>query len=139
MSSRDETGHHRLGPSTEFPEDVPFAGAADWAGGRSATRHLTGLGHRDIAMISGPGHLYCQARLDGHRSALQTAGLPVGAMVSGTWIWAAPICVGPTSPTPTCGGLTDFDPREVERCGAVITAEQAVCLAEALHMSVRAD
>jgi DNA-binding LacI/PurR family transcriptional regulator len=64
-----------LDPASEFPEDVPFVGATNWAGGRSATRHLIGLGHRDIAMISGPGHLYCQARLDGHRSALQSAGL----------------------------------------------------------------
>ncbi|MBW6439072.1 LacI family DNA-binding transcriptional regulator [Actinoplanes hulinensis] len=66
-----------LDPASEFPEDVPFVGATNWAGGRSATRHLAGLGHRDIAMISGPGHLYCQARLDGHRSALQAAGLPI--------------------------------------------------------------
>ncbi|MEU8661611.1 LacI family DNA-binding transcriptional regulator [Actinoplanes philippinensis] len=67
-----------LDPATELPEDVPFVGATNWAGGRSATRHLIGLGHRDIAMISGPGHLYCQARLDGHRSALSSAGLPPG-------------------------------------------------------------
>ncbi|WP_430791493.1 LacI family DNA-binding transcriptional regulator [Actinoplanes sp. G11-F43] len=66
-----------LDPSTEPPDDVPYVGATNWNGGRSATRHLIGLGHRDIAMISGPGHLFCQARLDGHRSALQSAGLPV--------------------------------------------------------------
>ncbi|BEL05277.1 LacI family DNA-binding transcriptional regulator [Actinoplanes sichuanensis] len=67
-----------LDPAVEFPENVPFVGATNWAGGRSATRHLIGLGHRDIAMISGPGHLFCQARVDGHRSALQSAGLPPG-------------------------------------------------------------
>ncbi|WP_433796919.1 LacI family DNA-binding transcriptional regulator [Actinoplanes sp. CA-252034] len=72
-----------LDPATEFGEDVPFVGATNWAGGRSATRHLIGLGHRDIAMISGPGHLYCQARLDGHRSALHSAGLPPGEVLQG--------------------------------------------------------
>jgi DNA-binding LacI/PurR family transcriptional regulator len=65
-----------LDPAAELPDDVPFVGATNWSGGRSATRHLIGLGHRDIAMINGPGHLYCEARLDGHRSALQSGGLP---------------------------------------------------------------
>lgn len=67
-------------PTTELPEDVPFVGATNWAGGRSATRHLIGLGHRRIAMIGGPEHvLCCRARLDGHRSALDAAGLPMEA------------------------------------------------------------
>jgi DNA-binding LacI/PurR family transcriptional regulator len=65
-----------LDPGCELPDDVPYVGATNWNGGRSATRHLIGLGHRDIAVIGGPDHLYCQARLDGHRSALQSAGLP---------------------------------------------------------------
>lgn len=65
-------------PTVELPEDVPFVGATNWAGGRSATRHLIELGHRRIAMIGGPEHvLCCRARLDGHRSALDAAGLPV--------------------------------------------------------------
>ncbi|MEU7618676.1 LacI family DNA-binding transcriptional regulator [Micromonospora rifamycinica] len=65
-------------PTVELPEDVPFVGATNWAGGRSATRHLIGLGHRRIAMIGGPEHvLCCRARLDGHRSALDAAGAPV--------------------------------------------------------------
>jgi LacI family transcriptional regulator len=39
-------------------------------------RHLIELGHRRIAMIGGPDHvLCCRARLDGHRSALEAAGL----------------------------------------------------------------
>jgi DNA-binding LacI/PurR family transcriptional regulator len=65
-----------LDPSTELPDDVPFVGATNWSGGRSAARHLITLGHRRIAMISGHGQLYCEARLDGYRSALQAAGLP---------------------------------------------------------------
>jgi len=64
-------------PTTELPDDVPFVGATNWSGGRSATRHLIELGHRRIAMIGGPDHvLCCRARLDGHRSALDAAGLP---------------------------------------------------------------
>jgi DNA-binding LacI/PurR family transcriptional regulator len=64
-------------PTTELPDDVPFVGATNWAGGRSATRHLIGQGHRRIAMIAGPDQvLCCRARLDGYRSALDAAGLP---------------------------------------------------------------
>ena len=65
-------------PTAELPDDVPFVGATNWSGGRAATRHLTDLGHRRIAMISGPEHvLFCCARLDGYRSAMQAAGLTV--------------------------------------------------------------
>ncbi|CAL9326381.1 Catabolite control protein A [Streptomyces sp. enrichment culture] len=64
-------------PTMELPDDVPFVGATNWSGGRAATRHLTELGHRRIAMISGPEDvLCCAARLDGYRSAMQAAGLP---------------------------------------------------------------
>lgn len=70
-----------LDPASELPDDVPFVGATNWTGGRSAARHLTELGHRDIAVISGPGHLFCQARLDGYRSAMQAAGLPADRVV----------------------------------------------------------
>ncbi|MFG1959236.1 substrate-binding domain-containing protein [Nonomuraea sp. NPDC049028] len=67
-------------PTTELPDDVPFVGATNWSGGRSAAHHLIGLGHRRIAMISGPDAvLCCRARLDGYRSALDAAGLPVDA------------------------------------------------------------
>ncbi len=65
-------------PTTELPDDVPFVGATNWSGGRSATRHLLELGHRRIAMIGGPDRvLCCRARLDGYRSAMEAAGLPV--------------------------------------------------------------
>ncbi|SEG95749.1 DNA-binding transcriptional regulator, LacI/PurR family [Nonomuraea solani] len=65
-------------PTAELPDDVPFVGATNWSGGRSATRHLLGLGHRRIAMIGGPDHvLCCRARLDGYRSAIEAAGLAV--------------------------------------------------------------
>ncbi|MEO3923299.1 LacI family DNA-binding transcriptional regulator [Micromonosporaceae bacterium B7E4] len=74
-------------PTTELPDDVPFVGATNWAGGRSATRHLIQLGHRSIAMIGGPDEiLCCRARLDGYRSALEAAGL---ALDSGLLVRAA--------------------------------------------------
>jgi DNA-binding LacI/PurR family transcriptional regulator len=65
-------------PTVELPDDVPFVGATNWTGGRSATRHLIGLGHRRIAMVAGEDRiLCCRARLDGYRAALEAAGLPV--------------------------------------------------------------
>ncbi len=64
-------------PTAELPDDVPFVGATNWAGGRAATRHLAQLGHRRIAMIGGSDQiLCCRARLDGYRAALEAAGLP---------------------------------------------------------------
>ncbi|MEV0728206.1 LacI family DNA-binding transcriptional regulator [Polymorphospora sp. NPDC050346] len=67
-------------PTVELPDDVPFVGATNWNGGRSATRHLIDLGHRRIAIIAGPELvLCCQARLDGYRSATEAAGLRVDA------------------------------------------------------------
>ncbi|MFF5219264.1 LacI family DNA-binding transcriptional regulator [Micromonospora sp. NPDC000442] len=63
-------------PTVELPDDVPFVGATNWAGGRSAARHLIGLGHERIAMIAAPERiLCCRARLDGYRSACDAAGL----------------------------------------------------------------
>ncbi|MFF9808360.1 LacI family DNA-binding transcriptional regulator [Streptomyces coeruleorubidus] len=64
-------------PNEELPDDVPFVGATNWRGGQTATRHLIELGHRRIAMISGPDHPFCLARMAGYTSALTEAGLPV--------------------------------------------------------------
>ncbi|WP_327045324.1 LacI family DNA-binding transcriptional regulator [Microbispora sp. NBC_01189] len=63
-------------PIDELPDDVPFVGATNWRGGQAATRHLIELGHRRIAMISGPDHPFCRARLAGYLSALAEAELP---------------------------------------------------------------
>src|SRR5438270_92754 len=52
--------------------------AANWAGGVAATRHLLELGHERIAVISGRADMMCSlARVDGFRSAMRTAGVPV--------------------------------------------------------------
>ena len=57
--------------------DVPSVGATNWGGGLAATRHLTQLGHRRIAVIGGPAGVLCgRARIDGYRAALDAAGLP---------------------------------------------------------------
>ena len=57
--------------------DVPTIGATNWAGGVSATEHLTGLGHERIGVVAGPPTLWCsRARLDGYRAGLEAAGLP---------------------------------------------------------------
>jgi LacI family transcriptional regulator len=56
--------------------DIPTIGATNWAGGRSAVEHLLGLGHRRIGMITGPPTVLCsRARLDGYRTAVDSAGL----------------------------------------------------------------
>jgi LacI family transcriptional regulator len=58
--------------------EVPTIGATNWAGGVSATEHLTGLGHRRIGFVGGTPALWCsRARLDGYRAGLQAAGLAV--------------------------------------------------------------
>ena len=58
--------------------DVPTIGATNWAGGLSATEHLTSLGHRRIGFIAGRPGLWCsRARMDGYRAGLESAGLEV--------------------------------------------------------------
>lgn len=64
-------------PVDELPDGVPFVGTTNWRGGQAATRHLLDLGHRRVAMISGPDHSFCRARLSGYVSALAEAGLPM--------------------------------------------------------------
>ncbi len=49
----------------------------DHQGGYLATKHLIGLGHRDIALLTGPPGCPCtQERTEGYRRALQEAGIP---------------------------------------------------------------
>jgi DNA-binding LacI/PurR family transcriptional regulator len=67
-----------LDPTGEPGHAVPSVGANNWSGGLTATRHLLGLGHRRIAVITGPPHaLASRARLDGYRAAMDMAGAPV--------------------------------------------------------------
>ena len=65
-------------PTGEPLHDTPSVGATNWNGGLTATRHLLGLGHRRIGVISGPEWILCsRARLDGYRSAMDEAGVPI--------------------------------------------------------------
>lgn len=58
--------------------DIASVGATNWAGGLAATEHLIELGHRRIAVIGGPADMLCtQARVDGYRTALDRAGIPI--------------------------------------------------------------
>lgn len=67
-----------LDPTGEPLHRTPSVGATNWTGGLTATRHLLELGHRRIAMISGPTEWpCCRARLDGYRAAMDAAGAPV--------------------------------------------------------------
>jgi len=65
-----------LDPTGE-PRNAPTSvGAGNWTGGLTATRHLLQLGHRRIAVITGPHRvLSSRARLDGHRAAMDAAGV----------------------------------------------------------------
>ena len=62
----------------EPPADVAAVGSDNWNGGLQATRHLLALGHRRIAMITGPSAMLCsRARADGFRSAHEELGVAV--------------------------------------------------------------
>jgi LacI family transcriptional regulator len=57
---------------------VASVGATNWSGARAAVEHLIEQGHERIGFIGGPPQLQCSvARLDGYRSALMAAGIPV--------------------------------------------------------------
>ncbi|MGW6899402.1 LacI family DNA-binding transcriptional regulator [Streptomyces sp. NPDC054919] len=65
-------------PAGDPGDDVPSVGTTNWQGGLAATRHLTGLGHQRIGVVSGPSRMMCsRARVDGYRAAMETAGLPL--------------------------------------------------------------
>ncbi|MFB8145935.1 LacI family DNA-binding transcriptional regulator [Microbacterium sp. NPDC056003] len=65
-------------PAGDPSPDVPSVGSANWSGGLMATRHLIELGHHRIAAITGPEDMMCSlARVDGYRSAMNAAGLPI--------------------------------------------------------------
>jgi LacI family xylobiose transport system transcriptional regulator len=67
-----------IDPTGDVEAGVPAVGATNWQGGFAATRHLIELGHRRIGVVAGPDRmLSSRAGVDGHRAALETAGLPV--------------------------------------------------------------
>jgi LacI family transcriptional regulator len=65
-------------PVVQPDPQIPSIGAANWAGGLTATEHLIQLGHRRIGSITGRLSALCsQQRLDGYRAALTRAGIEV--------------------------------------------------------------
>src|SRR5215212_3308659 len=67
-----------LDPAEQPAPDVPSIGSADWSGAYAATRHLIELGHREIAIITGPEDMMAAtARLSGFRAALDAARIPL--------------------------------------------------------------
>jgi LacI family xylobiose transport system transcriptional regulator len=67
-----------LDPAGSPDPDVPSIGSADWSGAYAATRHVLELGHRRIAIITGPEDMMAAtARLSGFRAALESAGVPL--------------------------------------------------------------
>lgn len=65
-------------PHGDPDPDIVTVGATNWSGGLAATRHLIELGHRRIAVIGGHEDMMCsRARVDGHRAALETAGIAI--------------------------------------------------------------
>jgi LacI family transcriptional regulator len=77
------------------PSEMPRArvtsvGSTNFAGGLAAARHLLALGHRRIAYIGGPpAAAHNQARTQGYRAALETAGLriPDGYVLPGRFLY----------------------------------------------------
>jgi DNA-binding LacI/PurR family transcriptional regulator len=69
-----------IDPPEEPGPGIRSVGTTNWQGCLTATRHLIELGHRRIAIIGGPEHLWSsRARLAGYRAALEAAGLgPAG-------------------------------------------------------------
>ncbi|GAA4474990.1 LacI family DNA-binding transcriptional regulator [Phytohabitans houttuyneae] len=79
-----------LDPTGEPQHPVPSVGATDWNGALAATRHLLDLGHRRIAVITGPPDRLCaRARLDGIRAALDAEGVPLDQRLVRTGLWFA--------------------------------------------------
>jgi DNA-binding LacI/PurR family transcriptional regulator len=67
-----------IDPTGQPTPSIPSIGAANWAGGMTATEHLIELGHRRIGTITGRPDVLCsRARLDGYRVALERAGIGV--------------------------------------------------------------
>ena len=68
-----------IDPPEEPGPGIRSVGTTNWQGCLTATRHLIELGHRRIAIIGGPEHLWSsRARLAGYRAALEAAGLGAG-------------------------------------------------------------
>lgn len=65
-------------PTISLDATVPTVAATNWAGARTATEHLIGLGHTHIGIITGPENWQStQDQVAGYQAALLGAGLPI--------------------------------------------------------------
>jgi LacI family xylobiose transport system transcriptional regulator len=80
-----------LGSDRQPRHMTPSVGATNWSGGIAATRHLLDLGHRRIAVISGPRDYLC---------AIERLDLPdpPTAVLCGNDLRALGVYEAPTSP-----------------------------------------
>lgn len=102
-----------IDPAGDPSPEVPSVGSANWSGGLMATRHLIELGHTRIAAITGPDDMMCShARIDGYRSAMNSAGLAIDPdwvrfgdfHTSGGYEHGRALLTGPDAPTAIFAG-----------------------------------
>lgn len=75
-------------PTSEPLQPVPSVSAANRRGGIAAAQHLLDLGHRRVAVVTGPLDRLCaRARLDGVRAALAAGGAPLDEALVRTGMW----------------------------------------------------
>lgn len=73
----EKTPYVRIAPTTDL-DRAPYVFMDDRAAAHQMTVYLRGLGHRDIAFITGPADHYAAARrLEGFQEAMSQAGLSV--------------------------------------------------------------
>lgn len=77
-----------LDPPSEPLNPVLSVSAANRRGGIAAVQHLLDLGHRRIAVITGPLERVCaRDRLEGARAAMDAAGTPLDEQLVRTGMW----------------------------------------------------
>jgi DNA-binding LacI/PurR family transcriptional regulator len=70
------------GPNTS----IPVAGVDQVAGAAAATRHLLNLGHKTVWHLAGPTDWHeAEERIEGWKSVLRAAGVPLPALLRGDW------------------------------------------------------
>lgn len=75
-------------PTSEPLHPVPSVAAANRHGGIAAAQHLLDLGHRRIAVVTGPLERLCaRGRLEGVRTALEAAGVPLDDRLVRAGMW----------------------------------------------------
>jgi DNA-binding LacI/PurR family transcriptional regulator len=74
-----------VGPA-HLPQPLRSVAVDQYAGARLATRHLLGLGHRDVIHVAGPADwLDARGRAEGWRDELAAAGVEVTEPIPGDW------------------------------------------------------